>query len=178
MSSQMLCQFNGLWTEKPSCSKPVTTGELEFTSNLHQNFKYLFRDFNLDCSQKSDCSQKIRLLSKNHISHAFVTDGQCGNLNSLNIYSGCQDPGNVPNAVRTNITSFNFGGQVTFQCNAAYAVQFLGQDIVAGQRSGSIFCQNTGQWTAKPICFKRGNKTAVILIIVGYQKNSFIFLEV
>ena len=31
MSSQMLCQFNGLWTEKPSCSRPVTTGELEFT---------------------------------------------------------------------------------------------------------------------------------------------------
>ena len=79
MSGQMLCQFNGLWTEKPSCSKPVTTGELEFTSNLHQNFKYLLRDFNLDCSQK------IRLLSKNHISHAFVTDGQCGNLNSLHI---------------------------------------------------------------------------------------------
>ena len=80
----------------------------------------------------------------------------------------------MPNAVRTNITSFNFGGQVTFQCNSGYAVQFLGQDIVAGQRSESIVCQNTGQWTAKPICVKIGNETAVILLIVGY-KNSFIF---
>ena len=60
--------------------------------------------------------------------------------------------------MRTNITSFNFGGRVTYQCNSGYAVRFLRQDLVPGQSRRSIVCQNAGQWTAKPMCVQRGNK--------------------
>ena len=52
----------------------------------------------------------------------------------------------MPNAVRTQITSFNTGGTVAYQCNTGFSLQGLTTITT------TISCQTNGKWTSKPVC--------------------------
>ena len=65
------------------------------------------------------------------------------------VKTGCGDPGQVQNAQRTVVTSFNINGVVTYTCNSGY--QIIGQGGQA-TTSAQITCQATRRWTPLPVC--------------------------
>ena len=64
----------------------------------------------------------------------------------------CEDPKQIPNAVRSSVTSYKIGGIVRYTCNPGFV---MGGD-------GTITCQENGQWSPVPVCVLRG-KTVLLL---------------
>ena len=58
----------------------------------------------------------------------------------------CGDPGQVPNAVRSSLTSLDVGGIVRFTCKPGF--------VMRGQ--GTLTCQENGHWTPTPVCLLAG----------------------
>ena len=63
--------------------------------------------------------------------------------------SDCGNPGDVANAVRTQITGTTIGSQATYQCNTGFVVQGF-----TGVTTSVIACQSNGQWSARPVCVR------------------------
>ena len=58
----------------------------------------------------------------------------------------CEDPGQVPNAMRSSLNSYGVGGIVRFTCKPGF--------VMRGE--GTLTCQENGQWSPGPICLSIG----------------------
>ncbi|XP_070551545.1 uncharacterized protein [Ptychodera flava] len=97
---------------------------------------------------------------KNHklgTSHRIIgckRDGQWNDTIPTCAVIDCGDPGNVENADRIiKGDAFTYNSTVEYNCHDGYH----------GDRNGSIFCTETGDWTVKPKCIRKGMITAAVV---------------